>query len=861
VGAGVLLGTRHVLTCAHVVSSAAGCAGPDTVLVDFPVRGGEPGTARVVDGSLYAATEDGRGDLAALMLDDPVTGIPGAPLARIASTARNRVRLYGFPRGHENGVRVFASLSGPAGPGWEWIQLDAVSTTGQRIQEGFSGTPVVDEYTGLVIGIAVAADRDLPAKVAWMLPVRTMARYWAALADSVVGWSVAPGSFEHFYHSCASGVRSRQWSGDYFTGRRAVLRRIVHWLDDGADSGSYVITGDPGSGKSAVISRLVTFSDRALRGVEGQRPDASEGTVPRHGSIGAAVHASGLTVADLVTKIAALTDVEAADSYTLVGQLTEEGRPPLVIVVDAVDEAADPDGVIEQLLIPLMDRGRLAGLRLLLGTRRDLLSRLGQRAAGVIDLDSDEAFDQTDIAQYVTTVLSDSAGPGGAAPYHGDPALAATVGRAVARRAGHSFLIAQLVAADLVTRPDTVDVAAPDWQNQFATTVSRAMKIILDHLADSLEGRNGPVGRSWLREILAPLAYAEGQGLTADALWADLATALAPGTAFTEGDIHNLVELWRTSKAANILKPSDTTTAGGPAPDAAWRLFHQAFADHLRDPQAEPRHQSRIVGALLARVPRTEGQHRRWRGAHPYILQNLATHAAAAGHPGPAGSQGPSCLDGLVTDPGFLVHADSGTLGPALRHVTSVGARTARAVFLTSAHRHRLLDSEGRRQLLAVDAARLNKDGLRRDLAMGLDWVPRWATGSQVTAALRASLTGHTGSVEAVACTVLDGTPVAVTGGNDHTACVWDLATGRRIHQLTGHDGEVSGVACAVVGGRPVAVTASTDHTACVWDLATGRRIHQLTGHDGEVKAVACTVLDAAAPIAVTAGADGMARM
>ena len=854
-GAGVLLDARHVLTCAHVVDNATGRRGKGTVLVDFPaVVGGQQRIGRVVGSTWFPPTEDGRGDLSALVLQEPVTGLSGARVARIESTARNTVRLYGYPVEHPNGVRVFARLSGPGGPGWEWVQLDALTTTGQRIQGGFSGTPVVDEDTGVVIGIAVAADRDAQAKVAWMLPVRTVAAHWEAVADCVVGWSVAPECFERFFEAHEPVTGLSETGGGHFTGRRAVLTRLVRWLGDHTDSGSYVVTGDPGSGKSAVLRRIVRSSDRALRQMDQWEGREGRGAVPEPGAIGAAVYAAGATVAELVRQIAVLADVEAADAGTLVDRLTEDGRPPFTVVIDAVDEAADPDELVERLLIPLMDHGRAAPVRLLLGSRRDVARRLERYAAAVIDLDDGTAFDQADMVGYVTTLLT----TGSTSPYRHDAALAATVGQAVAERAGHNFLIARLVIAELLTRRLPVDVATANWGNQFPSTVSDAMKAILTRLEDTVRRQNWVTGHRWVRDILTPLAYAEGQGLAADGLWADLASALSPGCKFTEQDIHELIDLWATSQASNVLKPSETGGAGGPAPDAVWRLFHQALADHLRDPHRESRNQARIVEALLAHVPKTSEDQRDWSRAHPYVLRSLATHAAAAaaGSMRTAGPGGGNPLDELVTDPGFLIHADPDTLSAALRHVTSAAAKTARAVFLTSMPQCRLADVTVRRQLLAVDAARLGKHALRQAFGAGLPWAPRWATGSQVTAALRASLTGHTGSVEAVACTTVVGAGMAVTGGGDHTARVWELATGRQLQCFDRHRDWVRAVACTTLGGLPIAVTAGNDRTARVWELATGRQLQCFDRHRAAVQAVAVTEV-ARMPVIVTASADG----
>jgi WD40 repeat protein len=121
--------------------------------------------------------------------------------------------------------------------------------------------------------------------------------------------------------------------------------------------------------------------------------------------------------------------------------------------------------------------------------------------------------------------------------------------------------------------------------------------------------------------------------------------------------------------------------------------------------------------------------------------------------------------------------------------------------------------------------------------------------------------------VLAVACTVVDGTPVAVTGHRDGTVGVWDLATStftrhhdgtvgatRRLigEPLTGHTDEVRSVACTVVDGTPVAVTGSNDTTVRVWDLTTRTLIGSPTaGHNSDVRSVACTVVDGT-PVAVS---------
>ncbi|MEV6654452.1 hypothetical protein [Streptomyces sp. NPDC051219] len=60
---------------------------------------------------------------------------------------------------------------------------------------------------------------------------------------------------------------------------------------------------------------------------------------------------------------------------------------------------------------------------------------------------------------------------------------------------------------------------------------------------------------------------------------------------------------------------------------------------------------------------------------------------------------------------------------------------------------------------------------------------------------------------------------VAVAGGTDGSARVWDVAGRRELGVLREHRKSVRSVACAEFQGRPVAVTASSDGGVTLWDL------------------------------------------
>jgi WD40 repeat protein len=116
---------------------------------------------------------------------------------------------------------------------------------------------------------------------------------------------------------------------------------------------------------------------------------------------------------------------------------------------------------------------------------------------------------------------------------------------------------------------------------------------------------------------------------------------------------------------------------------------------------------------------------------------------------------------------------------------------------------------------------------------------------------------GHTEGVTAVAAAYVDGRPLVISGGRDHTVRVWNLATGRPAGRpLVGHAQAVTAVAVISLDGRPAIVSGSADCMLRVWDLATGALIGEpLSGHTASVTAIAATDLDGT-PVVASGGED-----
>ncbi|MGA5203217.1 caspase family protein [Streptomyces variegatus] len=629
------------------------------------------------------------------------------------------------------------------------------------------------------------------------------------------------------FDSRGRGVEHAGEKGDHFSGRRRALSELVRFLSGGRhDRKARVVTGAPGSGKSALLGRLWALSDpgHPVHTTHGSRPGRPAlPVVP--------LHARRATAQALVTELSGALGLPHPDRDDVLRALGERERP-IAVLIDALDEAgtagdaAEGARIARELLQPL---SVLPAVRLVVGTRRPLIPALG-RAVDVIDLDRPEYIGPDDVRAYARSLLLDEHDPESLSPYRDREALAAAVAAGIAARAGGSYLVARMTARALVHGQITVDPTRPGWQDALPSDADQAFAAYLD--------RFGP-HRARVERLLRPLAYAQGAGLPWSTVWAPVAEALS-GMPCPQEDLQ-----WLHEHAGAYIV--EAAAPGG----SVFRLFHETMAEYLRRPGGDA-DAHRAIGEALTALARTSGSRSAepdWSAAPAYVREHLATHAAAGG-----------ALDLLLDDPGFLVHAAPAPLLRALEAVTTDEAHRIARLYRTSAAVHAPADTRARRQILSVDAARHGDRHLARRLAADERWRVTWATGSLVSSAHQATLRGHEELVQQVSYIDVDSRPVAVSVGDDSAVVKWDLLDRQEIDRTYLDSGWLASVHCVELDGRPHAVVGTAHHTVVILsldDLAVSGELH---GHEGYVMAIAHYRHEDGLRL-VTASADGSVRV
>lgn len=463
-------------------------------------------------------------------------------------------------------------------------------------------------------------------------------------------------------------------TGNGFTGRTWVLDAVAAWLE-GGEGRHFLLTGEPGSGKSAIARHLAAISDGAAPAHAGLGPgwlaaahfcSARDGTSvePRSFSrrvaeqlaalpgyaqallaagdreigvdvkmtVGTAEQVVGVQIGSLVL---AATDPQQTFNRLVAEPLqalyADGFTSPVTILVDGLDEALAPHGGASVVRLLARSAGLPPTVRFVLTSRRDtrVLAELGVEEGLFLSDPAHAARNDADLKRYV------------AARWEADPALRARPGKDAGAGAADGF--AGRVAA------------SADGNFQYAVFLL-AEVAAGRRPAGSMDGLPSGLDGLYL-ESLSRVVDAGGRGWAAAyrPLMRVLTVARDPLTDAQLAAFSGLAESAVWDAIGDLQQFVDETEVGG-AP--AFRLYHQSVADFLHARRVGPARvpnpylvvaseaHAAVADACLVRGDAWD----RW---DDYALRHCGAHLAGAAEQPRAGHDDRTALVELVLSPGF----------------------------------------------------------------------------------------------------------------------------------------------------------------------------------------------------------------
>ncbi|MGW9069770.1 nSTAND1 domain-containing NTPase [Streptomyces yangpuensis] len=823
-GAGFPVADGLLVTCAHVVELAGG--GPGTpVQLCFPHLEGAPRVDGLVLTALWRASENE--DVAVVRLSSTPPGLKPLPLGSAAGCSGHKVRSYGFPAqapqtGHL-GFGEAGDLLLPSPQRGIHLQL----TDANDLTTGFSGAPVLDQVTGLVIGMLTeitAPDAHQRGQgIAYVTATQTLREIVPELAVQEVCpyRELEPFTAEH-----------ARW----FQGRKDAVRQVVANL--AGQRRLTLLLGPSGSGKSSLVQAgvLQALAAGELPGSDRWLPVIAR---PRQNLL-AEIERAGLPGA--ITQ-----GIAAAASRRLTA---EDGYERVLLVIDQFEELFTQPGhgqrqdglaCMEQITAAV---GSPVGLSVILIMRDDFYPQLAALAPELLDtavrglLNVPGTLSQQDLCdiitlpaqdvglrfqpglveQIVTDVLAVTPDMARQAPVTVLPLLELALSQLWSRREDgylthEAYRRIGAVSGSLTTWCDSALIGMPPEQHPIA----RRILTSLVHPEDP--SRNVPAVR-------APLPLDELRDLAAD-----------PGGA-ADGRVDDVIGVLTLHRIISTQLRSPERPDAPPGEPVAelvhdalirewgtlreWvaqdRLFHEWF-NRTRERRALWAATS-DPGELLSGAALDAGLDwsREWR-----LPGDIRAFLKASEQRQQAAIRRSRRLNAILAS--LLVLTLLAAAGVLWQWRTAVDERQAALSRQLAAQSGTLMDTNpDLASLLAIRAYRASP-------------TPEALASLENAAALplKQRLVGHTGEVAAVAFSPDKRTLATV--GEDAMVRLWNVSTGKLRATLPGHTDMVSSVAFSS-DGRTLA-TGSIDNTVRLWDVDAEESRATLTGHTNAVTSVA----------------------
>jgi hypothetical protein len=414
-GTGFFVAPGLVLTCRHVVDDDHGK--PVACTVSYEAEPLDVTEVRRANNSDLALLSVARKDHPCVRLDPDF-----AP--------RQHMLLYGFP-GRLEGIRGESVAAQCEGPVYEWAEekgarQDLIKFTPGGVRPGMSGAPLLNEATGAVCGIVKRTRSAQFDQGGFAIPAGVALAAFPELRELNEAYHAQNGEWraaaarsggvllETFGHAPGS-VRSRMFVAEFaelihertagFVGRTKVLQQIDAAIA-AAPSGYVLLTAEPGLGKTAISAWLVKtrgfIHHFNIRPLNIRSPKQFIDNITAQLTL-----RYGLPPVDPPKQIGEYATYLTSILSAAAGQ---RGDQPVVIVVDALDEATDEDDQLppgsNRLLLPptLPD-----GVHFFLTSRPAMSYRLQVGRLQRIELRDDSAENRDDARAYVEQFIETNA--------------------------------------------------------------------------------------------------------------------------------------------------------------------------------------------------------------------------------------------------------------------------------------------------------------------------------------------------------------------------------------------------------------------------------------------------------------------